>query len=87
MINKKQVQKDEKRKYIKCRISDEMYRQLISITTATGLCISDVVRLGLSAEITRLKERFKKDDTEESELERFKRQAHENAMRRAGLSD
>lgn len=80
MINKKISMKDEKRKYIKCRISDEMYSQLLYISNRTGLCISDIVRLGLISEIEKMKGRF--DYEEESFTERFKREAHEFANAR-----
>ena len=82
MLNKRESSRDGKRKYIKCRVSDEMYGQLIFVTSKTGLCISDVVRLGLINEIERLKGEFFKDAREESYTEQLKRKAHENALRR-----
>ena len=52
MINK-QALKDEKRKYIKCRITDEMYHKVLNAAKNSGLCISDIMRLSLSQFIER----------------------------------
>ena len=83
MINKQIAMRDEKRKYIKCRISDEMHRQLILLSAKTGLCISDITRLGLISEIERMKGRYNNNvGEEESFAESIKRQAHESALAR-----